>query len=72
MPLVTVPGSGGGPWSIYATDLGLPVIRSVGLGGGSGGGANEYIAIDGTDTVGGLVECELSHVHLLKAYAEGA
>ena len=73
VPVVTVPGSGGGgPWSIYATDLGLPVIRSVGLGGGAGGGANEYIAIDGTDTVGGLVECELSHVHLLNAYAEGA
>ena len=71
VPVVSVPGSGGGgPWSIYATDLGLPVIRSVGLGGGAGGGANEYLVIDGTETVGGLVECELSHIHLLKAYAE--
>ena len=74
VPLVMVPSSGGGgPWSLYVTDLGLPTIRSVGLGsGGVTGGANEYLVIDGTDTVGGLVECELSHISMLKAYAQGA
>jgi len=29
------------------------------------------MVIDGTDKMGGLVECELSHVHMLKSYAEG-
>lgn len=32
------------------------------------GAAVQYLVIDGNDKVGGLVECELSHVHMLKAY----
>jgi acetylornithine deacetylase/succinyl-diaminopimelate desuccinylase-like protein len=70
VPLVMAPYSGGGgPWSLFSTDLGLPIIRSVGVGGGgNSGAANEYLVIDGNDKVGGLVECELSHVHMLKAY----
>ena len=73
VPMAMVPCSGGGgPWSLYVTDLGLPMIKGVGLGsGGSTGGANEYLVVDGTDTVGGLVECELSHIQMLKSYAEG-
>ncbi len=73
VPLVMAPCSGGGgPWSMCNTELGMPVIRSVGVGGGGGtGGADEYMVIDGTETVGGLVECELSHVHMLKSYARG-
>ena len=72
VPLVMAPCSGGGgPWSLYATDLGLPMVRSVGVGtGGNAGGPNEYLVIDGTEKVGGLVECELSHIHMLKCYAE--
>ena len=71
VPLAMVPCSGGGgPWSLYATDLGLATIRSVGLGsGGISRGADEYLVIDGTDTVGGLIECELSHISMLKSYA---
>ena len=74
VPLAMIPCSGGGgPWSLYVTDLGLPLIRGVGVGsGGNTAGANEYMVIDGTDTVGGLVECELSHIQMLKSYAEGA
>ncbi|MBM3926751.1 MAG: M20/M25/M40 family metallo-hydrolase [SAR202 cluster bacterium] len=74
VPLVTAPCSGGGgPWSIFATDLGVPMVRSVGVGGGGGtGGPNEFLVIDGNDKVGGLVECELSHIHMLKSYAEEA
>ncbi len=74
VPLVMAPYSGGGgPWSLYRNDLGLPMIRSVGVGGGgNAGAANEFMVIDGTDTMGGLVECELSHVHMLKAYERRA
>ena len=73
VPLVMSPCSGGGgPWSMCNTELGMPVIRSVGVGGGGGAaGPNEYMVIEGADTVGGLVECELSHVHMLKSYARG-
>ena len=71
VPLTMAPCSGGGgPWSLFPTELGIPMIRSVGVGTGSGG-ANEYLVIDGTDKVGGLVECSLSHIHMLKSYAEG-
>ena len=74
VPVVRAPLSGGGgPWSLFSTELGMPVIRNVGLGGGGNiAGPNEYMVIDGTDTVGGLVECELSHVHMLKSYARGS
>ncbi len=72
VPFSMAPGSGaGGPWSLYASELGMPVIRNVGLGaGGNTAGPNEFMVIDGTETVGGLVECELSHIQMLKSYAE--
>ena len=47
--------------------LGL-LQRQLGSGGATAG-ADEYLVIDGTDTVGGLVECELSHISMLKSYA---
>ena len=73
VPLLIAPYSGGGgPWSLYTTELGIPMIRSVGVGGGGNApGLGEFMVIDGTDKMGGLVECELSHVHMLKSYAEG-
>ena len=30
--------------------------------------AVQYLVIDENDRVGGLVECELSYLHMLKAY----
>lgn len=72
VPLSMVPCSGGGgPWSLFPTELGIQMIRSVGVGTGSPG-TNEYFVIDGTEKVGGLVECSLSHIHMLKSYAEGS
>lgn len=72
VPLSVSPCSGGGgPWSLFPTELGIPMIRSVGVGTGTGG-TNEYFVIDGTEKVGGMVECSLSHVHLLKSYAKGS
>jgi acetylornithine deacetylase/succinyl-diaminopimelate desuccinylase-like protein len=72
VPLAMPPCSGGGgPWSLFTTELGIPMVRSVGVGGGGGmGGANEFLVIDGDGKLGGLVECELSHMHILKSYAE--
>ena len=74
VPLIIAPYSGGGgPWSLYKNDLGLPMIRSVGVGGGGvGPSGDEYFVIDGSDVVGGLIECELSPLHMLKAYAKKA
>ena len=72
VPLSIAPFSGGGgPWSLFPTELGIPMVRSMGVGGG-GAGANEYLVLDGTDKMGGLVECSLSHIHMLKSYAEGS
>ena len=72
VPLSMVPCSGGGgPWSLFPTELGIQMIRSVGVGTGSAG-TNEYFVIDGAEKVGGLVECSLSHIHMLKSYAEGS
>jgi hypothetical protein len=71
VPLSLSPGTGaGGPWSLYGSEFGMPVIRNVGLGaGGNTAGPNEFMVIDGTEAVGGLVECELSHISMLKSYA---
>ena len=72
VPLSVAPFSGGGgPWSLFPTELGIPMVRGVGVGGGNAG-ANEYLVLDGTDKMGGLVECSLSHIHMLKSYAEGS
>jgi len=71
IPLIEFPSSGGGgPWSLYSTELGIPSIRDVGVGfGGNVGTANEFLVIDGDGKAGGLVECELNHAHMLLTYA---
>jgi len=61
---------GGGPWALYQSELGMPVIQGVGLGfGGNVGGPNEYLVIEGDGKVGGLIDTELSHIQMLTAYA---
>lgn len=62
--------AGGVPWAVFGTRFNIPVLYGVGLGyGGNSAGADEFFVIDGNDTVGGLVECELSHAEMLLAYA---
>ena len=60
---------GGGPWSLYRTALGLPLVNGVGLGAGARSGADEFLVIDGNDKVGGIIESAKSHVDIVHAYA---
>jgi len=61
---------GGGPWSLYRTELGIPLISGAGLGGGGRRDrGDEYLVIDGNRRVAGLLEAEKSHVRILSAFA---
>lgn len=69
-PLIMPHTGGSAPMYLYSREpLTLPVC-----GGGLGHGArahspDEYFVIEGNDRVGGLVECERSHVEMLYSYA---
>jgi acetylornithine deacetylase/succinyl-diaminopimelate desuccinylase-like protein len=56
---------GGGPWSLFARELGMPVLRDVGLGHGRASATDEYLVVDGAGLVGGMVEMALSHAELM-------
>ena len=61
---------GGVPWSVFGEQFDIPVLYAVGLGHGANSeGADEFFVVDGNDTVGGLIDCELSHAEMLQAYA---
>ena len=61
---------GGGPWSLFASDFGMPVLFDVGLGhSGKAGQPGEYLVIDGNDKVAGMVDCELFYADMLKRFA---
>jgi acetylornithine deacetylase/succinyl-diaminopimelate desuccinylase-like protein len=60
----------GGPWYLFNRVLGLPTMKDGGLGHGRGFHApNEFLVIEGNERVGGLVECEQSHVEVLHSFA---
>ncbi len=62
---------GGGPWSLYRSELGLPLIMAAGLGGGARRDrGDEYLVIEGNDEVAGLLGAEKSHVDILHRYAQ--
>jgi len=56
---------GGGPWSIFAEEFGMPVLRDVGLGHGRASATDEYLVIDGTGSVGGMVDMAVSHAEFM-------
>jgi acetylornithine deacetylase/succinyl-diaminopimelate desuccinylase-like protein len=61
---------GGGPWSLYRTELGIPLLNGAGLGGGGRRDrGDEYLVIDGHPRVASLLEAEQSHVDILGEYA---
>jgi len=63
--------AGGVPWAAFGNRFDIPLLYGVGLGYGENSeGANEFLVIDGNDTVGGLADCEQSHAEMLLAYAE--
>ena len=66
--VVTAPATAGaGPWSLFPNELGVPMARGVGIGGGAAG-PNEYLVIDGAGPVGGLIEMETSFVSFLRRF----
>jgi acetylornithine deacetylase/succinyl-diaminopimelate desuccinylase-like protein len=59
-----------GAWYLFNRFLGLPTVKEGGVGHGGGfHAANEYLVIEGAGNVGGIVECEQSHVEVLYSYA---
>lgn len=56
---------GGGPWSIFANELGIPVLRDIGLGHGRASSTDEYLVIEGSGLVGGIVEMARSHAEFM-------
>ncbi len=59
---------GGGPWSVYRTALGLPLVNGAGLGAGARSSEDEFLVIDGNGKVGGIMESAKSHVDIVHAY----
>ena len=61
---------GGGPWSIFAEDFGIPVLRDVGLGHGRASAVDEYLVIEGGGRVGGMVDMAASHAEFMLRLAD--
>jgi acetylornithine deacetylase/succinyl-diaminopimelate desuccinylase-like protein len=60
---------GGGPWSMFSTDLGIPLLRGVGLGHGRSSATDEFLVVDGNDRVAGIVDMATSHVEYMMRLA---
>jgi hypothetical protein len=56
---------GGGPWSIFANEFGIPILRDIGLGHGRASSTDEYLVIEGSGRIGGMVEMALSHAEFM-------
>jgi hypothetical protein len=56
---------GGGPWSIFSEEFGMPVLRDVGIGHGRASAVDEYLVMDGTGRVGGLVDLAASYAEFM-------
>jgi acetylornithine deacetylase/succinyl-diaminopimelate desuccinylase-like protein len=62
--------AGGGPWTIFGTEFGMPVLFDVGIGhGGNVGAGDEYLVIDEERPGGGLVAAECWYAEFLREYA---
>jgi acetylornithine deacetylase/succinyl-diaminopimelate desuccinylase-like protein len=60
---------GGGPWSLFAERFGMSVLRDVGYGHGRSSAVDEYLVLEGTDRIGGMVEMALSHAEFMMRLA---
>ncbi len=61
---------GGGPWSLFKTELDIPIVRQAGLGGGGRRDrGDEYLLLDGDGKVAGLADSEKSQVDIVHTYA---
>ncbi|MBI4279917.1 MAG: M20/M25/M40 family metallo-hydrolase [Armatimonadetes bacterium] len=61
---------GGGPWSLFTEQFGMPLLRDVGLGHGRASARDEFLVVEGAGKVGGMVEMALSHVEFMMRMAE--
>jgi acetylornithine deacetylase/succinyl-diaminopimelate desuccinylase-like protein len=61
---------GGGPWSLFSTELGKPLLRDVGLGHGRASARDEYLVVEGHGNVRGMVDMALSHADFMLRMAE--
>jgi acetylornithine deacetylase/succinyl-diaminopimelate desuccinylase-like protein len=60
----------GGPWSIFVSEFGVPVVFATGIGHGGGVGMpDEFFVLDGGGKVPGLAEIEKFCVDLLFDFA---
>jgi acetylornithine deacetylase/succinyl-diaminopimelate desuccinylase-like protein len=60
---------GGGPWSLFTEQFGIPLLRDIGLGHGRASAKDEYLVIEGTDKVGGMIDLALSYVEFMMRMA---
>ncbi len=60
---------GGGPWSLFSEQFGIPVLRDVGIGHGRASAVDEFLVVEGTGPIGGLVEMAASHVEFMLRFA---
>jgi acetylornithine deacetylase/succinyl-diaminopimelate desuccinylase-like protein len=60
---------GGGPWSVFATEFGMSMLRDIGLGHGRASATDEFLVVDGAGKIGGMVDMALSHVELMMRVA---
>ncbi len=68
--IVWAPMTGaGGPWSSFAERFGMSVLRDVGYGHGRASAVDEYLVIEGTGKIGGMVEMALSHAEFMMRLA---
>lgn len=56
---------GGGPWSLFTEEFGMPLLRDVGLGHGRASARDEYLVIEGAGKIGGMVDLALSYVEFM-------
>ena len=64
--------AGGGPWSIFTSEFGIPVLRDIGLGHGRASARDEYLVIEGTGSIGGMVEMAHSHAAFMMSMADSS
>jgi len=61
--------SGGVPWAAFNSRYDMPVLHRVGVGHQSTADPNEFLVIDGNETVAGLADCEISYLNMLQEFA---
>jgi acetylornithine deacetylase/succinyl-diaminopimelate desuccinylase-like protein len=62
---------GGGPWSKFTSDFGIPVLFDAGLGhGGKAGGPGEFLVLESEGPIADSVACEAFYAEFLDRVAD--